>query len=516
MTTGINPAFRLWLTSMPNPHFPVSILQNGVKMTNEPPKGMRANVSRSVSSYGNDLLDSCKKPKEFKKLTFALCFFHALIQERRKFGPLGWNIAYEYTSGDLNCCVMQLKMFLDKYDEVPYRVIRELSGNIHYGGRVTDDWDRRTLLTLLDVFVNPDVMKDDYNFSSSGNYKSIAAVDQKKYLDYVDEWPINMHPEAFGLHENADITCARAETFDTLATIVQLQGASRGKGAGKSPDEVVTDLAATILSKVRPEFDIPSMQAKYPTKYEDSMNTVLVQEAIRFNRLITVVRSSLQNIQLAIKGMVVMSKELEALYNSMFNNTIPDMWMEKAYPSMKPLASWVTDLTRRLAMIDTWVDKGHPKAYWISGFYFPQAFLTGILQNYARRQQISIDTISYGFEWVTKDPETITEPPPSGCYIHGMYIEGARIDPVALKITESKPKVLFETTPMLWLIPTINRVKPTTGVYNSPLYKTIRRAGTLSTTGHSTNYVLTAEIPSDEDASHWVKRGVAMLCALNY
>jgi dynein heavy chain len=307
MTSGINPAFRLWLTSMPNPAFPVSILQNGVKMTNEPPKGMRANVSRSISSYTNDLFESCKKPKEFKKLTFALCFFHALIQERRKFGPLGWNIAYEYTSGDLNCCVMQLKMFLDKYDQVPYRVIRELSGNIHYGGRVTDDWDRRTLLTILDGFVTDSVMGDNYAFSPSGNYKSIAAVDQQSYLEYVNSWSINTQPEAFGLHENADITCARAETFDTLATIVQLQGDARGASkGGNSPDDMVTELAAGILSKIRPEFDIPAMAARYPTKYEDSMNTVLVQEAIRFNRLIAVVRSSLANIQLAIKGMVVM------------------------------------------------------------------------------------------------------------------------------------------------------------------------------------------------------------------
>eukprot|EP00455_Lapot_gusevi_P056887 TRINITY_DN9551_c0_g1_i2.p1 TRINITY_DN9551_c0_g1~~TRINITY_DN9551_c0_g1_i2.p1 ORF type:complete len:172 (-),score=39.82 TRINITY_DN9551_c0_g1_i2:197-682(-) len=159
---------------------------------------------------------------------------------------------------------------------------------------------------------------------------------------------------------------------------------------------------------------------------------------------------------------------------------------------------------------------GHPKTYWISGFFFPQAFLTGILQNYARKQQISIDTISYGFEWLNKNPEECKEAPSSGCYIYGMFIEGAWIDPATLKMAESKPKVLFETTPMLWLIPVINRPKDIENVYRCPLYKTLRRAGTLSTTGHSTNYVLTAEIPTVEPAEHWIKRGVAMLTSLSY
>lgn len=97
-----------------------------------------------------------------------------------------------------------------------------------------------------------------------------------------------------------------------------------------------------------------------------------------------------------------------------------------------------------------------------------------------------------------------------------MYIEGAKIDNNTLKMTESSPKVLFETTPILWLIPVVNRAKEIPGVYRCPLYKTLKRAGTLSTTGHSTNYVLTAEIPTDEDPQHWIKRGVAMICALSY
>jgi dynein heavy chain len=137
-----NEEFRLWLTSMPNPKFPVLVLQNSVKMTLEPPKGMRSNLQGSMTSLDGDWFESGTRPAYFKKLVFGLAFFHALVQERKKFGPLGWNIRYDFSDSDLRISLDQVKIFVDDPayagadgTDVPYAALTYLTGECNYGGR---------------------------------------------------------------------------------------------------------------------------------------------------------------------------------------------------------------------------------------------------------------------------------------------------------------------------------------------------------------------------------------------
>lgn len=96
---------------------------------------------------------------DWRKMVFGLCFFHAIILERKKFGSLGWNIAYSFTDSDRECAMLLLHMYCLNAKEIPWDALQYITGEINYGGRVTDSWDQITLKTVLVNFFGPHTLE---------------------------------------------------------------------------------------------------------------------------------------------------------------------------------------------------------------------------------------------------------------------------------------------------------------------------------------------------------------------
>lgn len=397
-----DPTFRLWLTAYPSKSFPTAILQNGVKITNEPPTGLQKNLLRTYSSEPmNDIsfYAGCPdKDRAFTKLLYGICFFHAVVQERRKFGSLGWNINYGFNESDFQISVQQLQLFLNQYEDIPYEAIAYLTGECNYGGRVTDTWDRRTIVTILKDFVNEAVVLDPvYKFTKFDNTYSIPRrTEHREVVKHINETiPNDPSPEIFGLHLNAGIIRdlnASTLLIDTLSS-TQVQST-----ASTSDEDVIIEMVREIQQKLPANFDIELVQQKFPIDYNESMNTVLVQEMERFNILLQEIRTSCKDLHDGILGKIVMTPMLEQVAAALVLCKIPSSWMKKSYPSLKSVGSYIKDFVKRLNFLQTWFECGKPSSFWLSGFYFTQAFLTGVMQNYARKFKFPIDTLTFDFQ----------------------------------------------------------------------------------------------------------------------
>jgi len=224
---------------------------------------------------------------------------------------------------------------------------------------------------------------------------------------------------------------------------------------------------------------------------------------------------TLVDLKKAIKGEVLMSVELDKMYQSLLNNQVPGLWRKVSYPSLKPLASWFEDLLERVIFFDTWLNKGKPKGFWISAFFFPQGFLTSVLQNYARKYKTPIDILGFAFDFMDfTDIKQTQIAPEDGCYIYGLFVEGCRFDLKHGRLEDSRPGEMFTEAPVIYFIPQESYTSEPTD-YQMPVYKTTTRAGVLSTTGHSTNFIIAIDVPTKHKPEYWILNGVAFVCQLN-
>ncbi|XP_072006034.1 dynein axonemal heavy chain 2 [Engystomops pustulosus] len=508
-----HPDFRLWLSSSPHPDFPISILQASIKMTTEPPKGLRANMKRLYQLITEPQFSRCSKTSGYRRLLFSLCFFHSILLERRKFLQLGWNIVYGFNDSDFEVSENLLSLYLDEYEETPWEALKYLIAGVNYGGHVTDDWDRRLLGTYInDYFCESALSASFYRLSILDTYYIPRDGPLASYKEFIALLPAMDHPEAFGQHPNADIASQITEARTLFDTLLSLQPqVTQSVAGGPTREEKVMELLNDVRQKIPQEIDYEGTR-KMLSDDPNPLNVVLLQEIQRYNALLSTIRSSLLDLEKGIQGLVVMSTELEEVFTCIYDARVPPLW-EKAYPSLKPLASWTRDLAFRVEMFSRWAETAHPPVlYWLSAFTFPTGFLTAVLQSAARQNNVSVDSLSWEFIVSTVDDNNLVYPPKDGVWIRGLYLEGAGWDKKNSCLMEAEPMQLVCPLPTVHFRPTESKKKSSKGLYACPCYYYPVRCGS---TGRA-SFVIGVDLKTGSSPpEHWIKRGTALLMSLD-
>eukprot|EP00792_Barthelona_sp_PAP020_P009043 TRINITY_DN3265_c0_g6_i1.p1 TRINITY_DN3265_c0_g6~~TRINITY_DN3265_c0_g6_i1.p1 ORF type:complete len:3839 (+),score=1299.73 TRINITY_DN3265_c0_g6_i1:669-11519(+) len=509
---NIHPDFRLFLTAEPPASsslpIPQGILENSVKMTNEPPTGISANMYRALDAFTSSFFESCSKTNEFKSILFSLCFFHSLIIERKKFGPIGWNSPYPFSQGDLTICGDVARNFLEDNVQIPWSNLKYIFGEIMYGGHISDDIDRRLCATYLKTIMTSKIFEEtplgpDFKAPPLG-------LTHPQYIEYIETLP-SESPVMFGLHPNAEIDFLNTQSTTLFDILLDLQPKDTNVGGGqvKSREEIVLDLVESFLSQLPEGFEeelLDEYLPKHPGPYEN----VWSQEFSRMQGLIKVLRSSLLEVEKALNGELTISTAIEASINSLYLNRVPSVWTNVAYPSQKPLGPWFVDLMNRIQFLRDWSNELNgslpiPKSIWLSGLFNPQSLLTAVMQVASRKNQWPLDKMALITDVTKKNFNDISAAPREGCYLHGLHIEGARWDLSSGVLAESFMKDLAPELPVIYVKAQLIEKCDFKDTYECPVYYTKQRGPT---------FVWNFNLRTKQSPDKWILAGVALILTL--
>jgi len=332
--------------------------------------------------------------------------------------------------------------------------------------------------------------------------------DLESYRRLVGSWPKadGDMAEAFGQHANADIASQNAQTQTLLSTLLSLQPRIVQHG-GKTRDQVVLETCERLLTQ------FASVEIRWSKKHDGGerekspLLTVMAQEIDRYNSLLSVIRRSLVDLRNTINGVVLISTELQRVYESLFTGAVPELW-QQAYPSLKSLGAWTRDLIDRVAQLRQWADVGIPKVFWLGGLTFPLGFLTALLQASAQHINVPIDSLAFDFVVQNLSEAVIQQPAKEGAFVKGLFLDGARWDQDQGALSEPLPGELTASMPIVWFKPVENRKKSGKGFYPCPLYLYPIRSGTVE----NPSFVIEVDLKcGNHDQAFWTKRGTALL-----
>ncbi|KAJ7102434.1 dynein heavy chain protein 1 [Mycena belliarum] len=510
--------FRLFLTMEANPtSIPVNILRQSRLIMNEPPPGIKANLLDSLRSIPSSRLS--QGPAEKVRLYFLLSWFHAVVQERLRYAPLGWSKAYDFNDSDLASAFGTIDAWLNSVSKgranidpatIPWDALRTLVKQSVYGGRVDSDFDQRILDAFVDGLFTPAAYNVDFNLVPSvTGAQLLGAPDGTKlehFLSWVQELPDREPPSWLSLPPTAERVIAAAQGNELLGKLRKMRMISDddddttpAASASKSQGSQQPAWMRGLLDRCRQWIELLPTKlntlAKQSSENEDPLHRLFSREGSIGRRLLVQVQKDLKDVIKVCQGELKQTNHLRTLMSCLTKGTIPDHWRRYKVGKSMAVSGWIADLSRRLAQLDNiaGLDNLNNVEVWLGGLFFPEAYITATRQAVAHRKKWSLETLH-----LRLDIERVNDP--GAFIIDGLALEGASwsVDKLVLNDGEA---VRLNPSQVRWV--QAQATSSTENLVNLPVYLNNDRSDVL----------FTVDLPFDNSAGPLVAMRAVCLTA---
>ncbi|XP_048259760.1 cytoplasmic dynein 1 heavy chain 1-like isoform X2 [Haliotis rufescens] len=533
-----HPSFRLFLTMEINPKLPSNLLRAGRVFVFEPPPGVAANLTRTFSTVPTSRM--CREPNERARLYFLLAWFHAIVQERMRYTPLGWAKKYEFTESDLKVACDMLDVWIDSValgrtnlppEKVPWDAIKTLLSQCIYGGKIDNDFDQRLLSTFVDKLFTPKSFEGDYKLVTNvdgvpgKNISMPDGVRREQFVQFVNNMEERQTPSWLGLPNNAEKVLLTTRGSDMIAKLMKMQLLEEDDVIGAKADDhedhrmadgrpawmrTLHQSVGTWLKLVPQPEDAVSLGAMKRTveNIKDPLFRFFEREVNAGARLLNDVRQDLLDVMKVCNAEKKPTNHHRSMMADLVKGIIPETWRRYIIPGGLTVIQWITDFSQRIKQLQKIVQttgSGGAKELknlnvWLGGLFIPEAYITATRQYVAQANGWSLEELYLDVN-VTGKAGAL-----DACSFGaiGLKLQGAVCKDNKLELSSTISTEL-PLTLLRWI--RLEGKEPSKGKVTLPVYLNATRGHLLFTLDFDPTTPLTA-------AGHsFYERGVAITCS---
>lgn len=486
-----NPSFRLFLTLEIHPKVPVNLLRAGRIFVFEPPPGIRANLLRTFNTIPASRM--MKAPNERSRLYFLLGWFHAIVQERLRYAPLGWSKRYEFNESDLKVAVDTLDAWIDATamgrtnlppEKVPWDAIKTLLGQCIYGGKIDNDFDQRLLTSFLTRLFTTSSFDTDFvlvsnvtGLESSKNAITMPeGIRRDQFLHWTETLSGQQTPSWLGLPDNAERVLLLTRASATISKLLKLQMLEDDDEEIVYSEAISSDSKAARVIKRRvsePSDGRPAwmkmllnstsnwlklLPPSLPTlkrtvdNIKDPLYRFFEREVNSGFKLLDAVRKDLEDVVLICKGEKKQTNHHRHLLSDLAKGIIPSHWKLYTIPAGATVIQWITDFAERINQLhkisSTCAEKGASAMksvnVWLGGLFNPEAYITATRQYVAQTNGWSLEELALVVDIIAEGKSLPSDDSSFG--ITGLKLQGA---------TAKANKLSLDTTSIMSELPLV-------------------------------------------------------------